>query len=310
MTLEEVLDMALKRAGLLESTTTYKDQGRLYANLVAKEIMAEADWWFAYRTATFRTTRRLTVTSVQGGPYVAGETITAGSYTASIDSHDTTNNYLYVYSESSTTPSGTITGTASGAESTFSSREFTRTYLLAEDVMYPHWFVNETDGRPLAVISQEEYVENDADRSDTGDAGAVVIEGLDSDQTTGQIAVSLLPRHSTTNETFRYGYYLFLSDWTSSDDTVDLKRWIHPMVHPALVFGVAKLYKQEKGADLEDIAVELNEYSNVIKSAKRQNLKIQGNRRFRKEGNMHRRNSVGRGAFDFYVQPGSLSAAS
>jgi len=309
MTLQEVLDMALKRANLLESTTTYEDQARLYANIVAKKIMAEADWWFGYKTATFRTTRRLTVASVSGGPYQAGETVTDGQatpYSATVESHDTTNNYLYVYSENAVTPTGTITGGTSGATSTYSSREFTRTYLLNSDVLYPYLFANETDGRPMAIISPEEYVESDPDRNDTGDAGAIIIEGLDADTSSGQIVVSVLPRHSTTNETFRYSYYLFLTDWTSSDDGTDLKRWLHPLVQPALVFGVAKLYKQEKGADTEDIAIEQNEYNSIIGAAKRQNLKIQGNRRFRKEGGMHRRNSVNGGAFNFYVQPGSL----
>ena len=306
MTLQQVLDMALKRVGLLETTPIFEDQARLYANIAAKDIIGESNWWWTRRTATFRTTRRITVTGHTGDDYNAAEEVTTdGGYSATVESWDSTNGYLYVYSENSTTPSGTITGGTSGGAATYSSREFTRTYLLNSEVDKLHYFVNETDGTPLAIIGSEAYVEADPERDDTGDAGAVVVEGLDSETDTGQIVVSLLPRHSTTNETVRYGYYLFLPDWTSDDDSTDLKRWLHPRVQPALVFGIARLYKQEKGDD-EGSLIEQREYTNIINNAKKQNHDIQGNRTYRKQGGIDRQTRSGRG-FDFSVTSGSLS---
>ena len=307
MTLQEVLEVSLRRVGLTETATDFKDQARLYANIVAKDIIGESNWWWARRTGTFSTTRRITVTVPSTvSSYQDGETVTtSGGYSATIKSWDSTNNYLYVYSENAVTPSGTLTGGTSGMTSTYSSREFTRTYLLSSDVDKVHYFVNETEGPPLSIIGAEAYVESDPERDDTGDAGAVVVEGLDSETNTGQIVVSLLPRHSTTNETIRYGYYLFVSDWTSSDDSTDLKRWIHPRVQAALVFGISRLYRQEKGDD-EGSLVEQREYTNVINNAKKQNHEIQGNRTYRKQGGIGRQSRSGRN-FNFRVTAGSLT---
>ena len=181
MTLQEVLEVSLRRVGLTETATDFKDQARLYANIVAKDIIGESNWWWARRTGTFSTTRRITVTVPSTvSSYQDGETVTtSGGYSATIKSWDSTNNYLYVYSENAVTPSGTLTGGTSGMTSTYSSRELTRTYLLSSDVDKVHYFVNETDGTPLSIIGSESYVESDPERDDTGDAGAVVVEGLD-----------------------------------------------------------------------------------------------------------------------------------
>ena len=311
MTLQNILDAALKRVGLLETTTTFEDQARVYANIVASEILSEGLWWFAKKTATIRTTRRITVTSPTGS-YTAGEEVRdaqASYYSATVDSFDSTNNYLYVYSENSVTPTGTLTGQSSGVGSTYSSREFTRTYLLAAEVDALRFFVNETDGAPWAMIGDEDYIISDPDRDDTGDAGAVMIEGLDTDTNTGQVQVAFLPRHATTNETIRYGYYRDHTDWTSGDDGTDLARWFPTRIQPALIFGIARLYKQEKGNG-EEALDDQREYTNVINNAKKQNRAIQGNRRFRKRGEMRRsgRSSITRGKpFEFRVTSGSLS---
>jgi hypothetical protein len=305
MTLQEVLDLALKRVGLLETNTAFEDQARVYANVVAKEVVGEARWWWSYKTGTIRTTRRITVTGVTG-TYTAGETVTDGQsspYSATVDSWDSTNNYLYVYSENTVTPTGTLTGgSASAPTSTFSSREYSRTYLLGSDVGSLYWFVNETDERSIDIIGPEEYIMRDPGRDDTGDALRVIIEGLDPDTNTGQISVAFLPRPSTTNDTIRYSYYQQLTDWSSSDDSTDLKRYIHPSVQPALVYGIARLYKQEKGDD-EGAASEEIMYRKMIDQALEQNLNIYGNRRWRLKPTPAARN-----IFDFRVQEGSLSA--
>jgi hypothetical protein len=306
MTLQEALDLALKRVGLLESNTTFETQARVYANVVAKELIQEARWWWAYKTATLRTTRRITVTS-PSGTYSAGETVTDGqatAYSATVDSWDSTNSYLYVYSENTVTPTGTLTGGTSRATSTYSSREFTRNYLLATDVGSLYWFVNETDEHLIDIVGPEEYIVRDPARDDTGDARRVIIEGLDADTNTGQVSVAFLPRPSTTNETIRYSYYLNLTDWTSANDTTDLVRWIPPIMQSALVFGIARLYKQEKGDD-EGAASEEIMYRKIVDQGLEQNINIWGNRRWRRM-----ETPVALNRFDFRVQEGSLSAAS
>jgi hypothetical protein len=306
MTLQDVLDLALKRVGLLETNSGFETQARIYANVVAKELLSEARWWWAYKTATVRTTRRLTITGASG-TYTAGETVTDGQatpYSATVDSYDATNRFLYVYSENTVTPTGTLTGGSSAATSTFSSREFTRNYLLATDVGSLYWFVNETDERRLDIIGPEEHISRDPGRDDNGDVRRVMIEGLDANTNTGRVSVAFLPRHSTTNETIRYSYYLYLADWTASDDTVDLARWIHPIVQPALAYGIARLYKQEKGDD-EGAASEEIMYRKVREQALEQNLNIWGNRRWRRMETPASRN-----VFDFRLQEGSLAAAS
>ena len=96
MTLQELLDMALNRVGLTHTNDLFKNQARLYANIVAKDILGEARWFWAYKTGTLRTTRRLTVTGV-AGDFTAGLEIRDAQstyYSATIDSWDSTNNYL------------------------------------------------------------------------------------------------------------------------------------------------------------------------------------------------------------------------
>ena len=312
MTLQQALDMALRRVGLEVTETDHKDQARLYANMVAKEIIGEAKWWWTFRTATLRTTRRLTVTSpAPGSAYTVGETVTDGQaspYSTTVDSWDSTNNYLYVYSENSVTPTGTLTGGSSGMTSTYSTREYTRTYLLSSDVGSLHWFVNESggEGTYLEIVGSEEYMMRDPDRDDTGDPRLVCVEGLDAEQDTGQIVVSVVPRDSTTNDTLRYAYTLFLTDWTSSNDSTDLARWIHPLVQPALVYGIEKMYMQEEGND-DGARIAQGEYNKVIQKARDQNLQIWGNRSWRRRGNIGLVDSRNK-RFDFWVHEGTLTA--
>ena len=72
MTLQELLNMALNRVGLTQTQDPFRSQARLYANIVAKDILGEARWFWAYKTGTLRTTRRLTVTGATGGDFTAG----------------------------------------------------------------------------------------------------------------------------------------------------------------------------------------------------------------------------------------------
>ena len=310
MTLQELLNMALNRVGLTQTQDPFRSQARLYANIVAKDILGEARWFWAYKTGTLRTTRRLTVTGATGGDFTAGLEIRDAQstyYSATIDSWDSTNGYLYVYSENAVTPTGTLTeynsGSATGITATYSSREYTRTYKLSSDVDTLYYFVNETAGMKFEVVGPEEYVARDPERDDTRDTHQIIIEGLDSDTSTGQIQIAVNPRLSTTNETLRYGYYLLLPDWTEDDDATDLAKWIHPTVQPALVFGISELYKQEKGDD-DGAEVDRNQFRRIIARAKIRNLNIQGNRRYRLRGNM----GIGKTRrFDFSVAEGTLT---
>lgn len=310
MTLQELLDMALNRVGLTETQSIFESQARLYANIVAKDILGEARWFWAYKTGTLRTTRRLTVSASGASTFTAGIEIRdeqSPYYSATIDSWDSTNGYLYVYSENAVTPTGTLNQVDSpgaiGMTGTYSSREYTRTYKLSSDVDTLYYFVNETAGMRFEIAGPEEYVTRDPERDDTGDTHQVIIEGLDSDTSTGQIQIAVNPRLSTTNETLRYGYYLLLPDWTEADDETDLAKWIHPTVQPALVFGISELYKQEKGDD-EGAEVDRNQFRRIVARAKIRNLHIQGNRRYRLRGNI----GIGRTRrLDFSVAEGTLA---
>ena len=297
--------MLLKRVGLDETNTTFKNQARSYLNMIAKELGATADWWWQYKQGALTTTSTLTVSSISG-TFASGNTITgaSSSRTATVaSSYDVTNasTSLFYHSPSTSTDftSGETVSVSGGASATAGADVVTRQYQLASDVLMPYSWRDETNDRRLLIASWDEMDAADADQDESGDARWVVPEGIDS--STGYQVVALYPLHSTSNETFKYRYHSFIPDWTSDDDSTALDRWVPQVLQPALIYGGAKLYKQEKGDD-DGAEAEASEYDRLINRALRLNGNMWGNRR--------RVRGYARGGqpFNFNVQEGSLTA--
>lgn len=184
-------------------------------------------------------------------------------------------------------------------ESSFTCVSGQRSYSLALDVSVPLSFRNDTEDHVLVIWSSQDLDANDPDHSETGDPRYVSIDGIDS--TTGYTKVALYPKPTST-DVVKYRYYSFTPDFDSSNDSDSLDPYIHPLLQPALVFGVSALYKQEKGDD-QGSMVDKAEMERIIQRGLLQNTTIQGNRSYR----MRRRDNMGGGAFDFRPLEGSLS---
>jgi len=303
MTLATAMAMALDRAGLDNTTTGYKDQVRLYMNIIAKRVAGRAKWWWLHKSATFVTTNDLTV-SVINGTFVAAELIPGTTGTGTIDSaYDATNaptTIQYFFHTGTTAPTGTITGSVSGATATVTSSAITRIYQLASDVLVPHSFYDATNNNPLTFRSWDVFDEFDIDRDQTGDSSEITVEGIDAN--TGYIVIRVHPGHSTTNETWRYRYIKYIPDWTSGDDATELDKWIPEILQSCLVFGAAELYMQEKG-DSEGAIENRAEYEAMLDAGLETNLRIWGNRQWRRQGD-----AFNDAPFDFFVTEGSLLA--
>ena len=176
----------------------------------------------------------------------------------------------------------------------------TRTYVLASDVLTPFSFVDETNGEPLPFKGWDWFDAIDPEQDATGDVDAITIEGIDA--TTGLITIAMYPLPSTSSETIRYRYLSYIPDWTDSNDTDNLDKYLPQILQPALYFGATELYCQEKG-DSESGNENRSEYADVIDTALDQNLRIWGNRHFRRMGD----EGFGNG-FNFTVNEGTLSA--
>ena len=300
MTLGEAMEMLLKRVGLDDTNTTFKSQARRYLNMSAKELGGQADWWWQYKQGTLTTTHTLTVSTITG-TIAAGDTISDGTKQGTVaSSYDATNAPTSVFYHSPTTTSdfsGSLTiGTATAVSV---SDAVTRQYQLASDVLMPYSWRDETNNRRLVIASWDEMDMADADQSESGDARWIVPEGIDAN--TGYHVVAVYPLHATSNETLRYRYYSYIPDWTSANADTALDGWIPQLLQPALVYGGAALYKQEKGDD-DGADSERKEADRQVDRALRVNSNMFGNRHRARTDNPPRAN------FDFFVQEGSLSA--
>ena len=56
MTLSDVLDRALMRAGLTETNADHRTQGLVYLNATLQDIASRATWWFMFAEGTLSTT--------------------------------------------------------------------------------------------------------------------------------------------------------------------------------------------------------------------------------------------------------------
>jgi hypothetical protein len=281
MTLGEAITMALDNTKLDTDNTTHKNRAREYLNIVAVKVANLQEWWWTKKVSTFKTTLQMTITGASG-TFTVGETITGGtsSSTAVVDSHDTTNGYLYVYSESAAfTATETLTGGTSSVTATFGSSTKTRLYSpISAQVSAWYSFYDRTNGARLDIIDPDMADGYDSQRDETGSLSGVVIEGLDA--TTGYPVIQLYPADSTTNETVQVRYRQDIAAWTSSNDASQLTVLGIPRVlEHGLVEGATGLHRAEKG-DVEGAKEAREGLATVVELMMGQNVMMQGNQRY------------------------------
>ena len=181
---------------------------------------------------------------------------------------------------------------------TFNTVADTRTYSLETDVLTPLSFRNITENHVIIVQSTQDIDAADPDSSTDGDPRFVAINGID---TNGAIQVTLYPTPDGV-DSIGYRYYRQIPDFVEAEDNNSINQYYPPVIQPALIYGISSLFKQEKGDD-QGAGVDRNEMERVLAIASRQNLSVQGNRKFR----MRRSDDTAVDNFSFYPTEGSLS---
>tara|TARA_Y100000592_G_C5442614_1_gene304226 strand:- start:173 stop:871 length:699 start_codon:yes stop_codon:yes gene_type:complete len=181
---------------------------------------------------------------------------------------------------------------------TFNTVADTRTYSLETDVLTPLSFRNITENHVIIVQSTQDIDAADPDSSTDGDPRFVAINGID---TNGAIQVTLYPTPDGV-DSIGYRYYRQIPDFVEAEDNNSINQYYPPVIQPALIYGISSLFKQEKGDD-QGAGVDRNEMERVLAIASRQNLSVQGNRKFR----MRRSDDTAVDNFSFYPTEGSLN---
>ena len=181
---------------------------------------------------------------------------------------------------------------------TFNTVADTRTYSLETDVLTPLSFRNITENHVIIVQSTQDIDAADPDSSTDGDPRFVAINGID---TNGAIQVTLYPTPDGV-DSIGYRYYRQIPEFVELEDNNSINQFYPPVIQPALIFGISSLFKQEKGDD-QGAGVDRNEMERVLAIASRQNLSVQGNRKFR----MRRSDDTAVDNFSFYPTEGSLN---
>jgi hypothetical protein len=182
--------------------------------------------------------------------------------------------------------------------STFATVDGTQTYSLASDAITPLSFRNTTENHVIIVMSSQDLDAADPDHSVSGDPRWAVLDGVDS---SGYVQISLYPKPDSA-DTIAYRYYSLVPDFTESNDADSLDGYYSPIVQPALVYGIASLYKEEKGDD-QGAMSDRQEMERVLAVASRQNANVQGNRTYR----MRRSDDRVSGQFSYYPQESTLT---
>lgn len=278
-TLSQAITDVLTRTGLSTSDDAYKGKARRYLSATLTEIAPEVKWWWLNTTTTFKTTRTLTVTSPSGTPLPgAGDSVAdaqASPYAATVDHWDSANNLLYIYSENDVTPTGTLTSGSWTA--TYSSGEYTRVYAPVSGPV-TEWFSvwDETNSRSIEIVGADTYDSIDIDQDDTGSIEIVFVGGMNAD--TGYPELETWRTPSTTNETIRVRFERDIAEWTSANDaSTMLVLGIPPIIERCLIYGAASLYLEDEG-DESGAARESGNFTRLLRQAKRQNRRNQGNR--------------------------------
>lgn len=294
MTLAKLITLTLERVGISTSVVENKDKARQYLSLQLVEDLALVPYAFLNRTATFKTTETFTITSASG-TFTVGETVTGGTSgsTAIVDSHDTTNGLLFVYTISAafTSAGETITGGTSGVTATYASTDETRVYSPISGQVTDWWsFYDETNEWPLDIVGRDEFDLLQRDQVDTGNVEAVFIAGMDGD--TGYPTIELWRTPGTTNETIRARYHMDISEWASSDDAIDMSILGVPrIVEKIIMHGAAAMYMEDEG-DEGTGRVELGRHAVAVEAAKARNRRMQGNRQYPPVRGRRNRNSL------------------
>ena len=181
---------------------------------------------------------------------------------------------------------------------TFNTVADTRTYSLETDVLTPLSFRNITENHVIIVQSTQDIDAADPDSSTDGDPRFVAINGID---TNGAIQVTLYPTPDGV-DSIGYRYYRQIPEFVELEDNNSINQYYPPVIQPALIYGISSLFKQEKGDD-QGAGVDRNEMERVLAIASRQNLSVQGNRKFR----MRRADDTAVDNFSFYPTEGSLN---
>ena len=181
---------------------------------------------------------------------------------------------------------------------TFNTVADTRTYSLETDVLTPLSFRNITENHVIIVQSTQDIDAADPDSSTDGDPRFVAINGID---TNGAIQVTLYPTPDGV-DSIGYRYYRQIPEFVELEDNNSINQYYLPVIQPALIYGISSLFKQEKGDD-QGAGVDRNEMERVLAIASRQNLSVQGNRKFR----MRRSDDTAVDNFSFYPTEGSLN---
>ena len=181
---------------------------------------------------------------------------------------------------------------------TFNTVADTRTYSLETDVLTPLSFRNITENHVIIVQSTQDIDAADPDSSTNGDPRFVAINGID---TNGAIQVTLYPTPDGV-DSIGYRYYRQIPDFVELEDNNSINQYYPQVIQPALIYGISSLFKQEKGDD-QGAGVDRNEMERVLAIASRQNLSVQGNRKFR----MRRSDDTAVDNFSFYPTEGSLN---
>ena len=275
-TVLDIVQVGLRRAGLEETNTAYKDYGRTYLNAIIKEIEGDATWWWKFKSGSITTTKTMTLSGF-GSPatYTAGETLTgsSSSATATAVAHTSGETTLTFKSESGTfTTADTVIGGSSGSIGVYVSDTTTRLYAGANNVQSLISAFNETGNTTLSIERPRIIQRQDPDFTETGTPCYLYPWGIDS---SGVIQMALYPMDSTTNESITYQYYSYTPDFTEDNDTDSLDGYIHPIVQPALYFGIARLLKQQEGDD-EGGLIEEAEFQKALSRARRNNIDVLG----------------------------------
>jgi len=165
-------------------------------------------------------------------------------------------------------------------------------------VLTPLSFRNITENHVIIVQSTQDIDAADPDSSTDGDPRFVAINGID---TNGAIQVTLYPTPDGV-DSIGYRYYRQIPDFVESEDNNSINQYYPQVIQPALIYGISSLFKQEKGDD-QGAGVDRNEMERVLAIASRQNLSVQGNRKFR----MRRSDDTAVDNFSFYPTEGSLN---
>jgi len=161
---------------------------------------------------------------------------------------------------------------------TFSTVASTRTYQPVSSNVSAWWsFVDETNEEPLQIVGPDKYDLLDLDRTETGTVEAVFIEGMDA--STGYPVIGLW-RTPSAVATIRVRYRIDIVEFTSTNDTSEL--WVLGLpriMENVILHGAAALLLEEEG-DETQADREWGHHHRALDGAKRQNLLMQGNRKF------------------------------